>query len=388
MPEYSYPGVFVEEINVRTREIEGVPTETAAFVGFTAGGPLDEPVEIGSVLDYETSFGKVSAANPLSSAVADFFGNGGRKAFVVRTAAGPRSRRGSAELIGDEKKQTGLHALDRTKLHASLLVLPDAAYLSESDSADTINRAASFAHARRIFLIADIPDAVANKGHNEAVLWASGGVARNRNMAIYFPWLVTGSGRTKRLRPPAATTAGIYAQTDQLRGVWKAPAGQEAAVKGVTDLAHKVSAADTEKLQGASINSIRKFEGKGIVLWGARTFAPEGDNEWKYVNVRRLFLFLERSIEEGLAWAVFEPNGEALWAQVRLEISAFLHTAWRAGALQGVKAEEAYFVRCDATTMTQNDIENGRLICMIGVAPVRPAEFVIIRIERMAAKPA
>ena len=175
-------------------------------------------------------------------------------------------------------------------------------------------------------------------------------------LAIYYPWLIaaagTGKKRAQSARPPSAIAAGIYARLDNARGVWKAPAGGEATPNGIADLAQKVTTADGEKLQSASINAIRKFEGKGIVLWGARTFADTGDSEWKYVNVRRLFLFLERSIEEGLSWAVFEPNGEDLWAQVRLEISSFLYTAWRAGAFQGTKPDEAYFVKCDVTTMT------------------------------------
>jgi len=149
---------------------------------------------------------------------------------------------------------------------------------------------------------------------------------------------------------------------------------------GVTSLAQTVSAADVEKLRGAGINAIRKIAGGGIVLWGGGTFAAAAESDWKYVNVRRFVLFLERSIEEGLSWAVFEPNGETVWAAIRLEVSAFLHSAWRAGALQGTTPKDAYFVRCDATTMTQDAIENGRLIVSIGVAPLKPAEFVIIRI--------
>jgi hypothetical protein len=197
----------------------------------------------------------------------------------------------------------------------------------------------------------------------------------------------TGKKKAQSARPPSAIAAGIYARLDQARGVWKAPAGGEATPNGIADLAQKVTTADAEKLQGASINAIRKFEGKGIMLWGARTFAATGDSEWKYVNVRRLFLFLERSIEEGLSWAVFEPNGEDLWAQVRLEISSFLYMAWRAGAFPGTKPEEAYFLKCDRTTMTQNDVDNGRLIVLIGIAPIKPAEFVIFRIGVTAQSP-
>ena len=181
--------------------------------------------------------------------------------------------------------------------------------------------------------------------------------------------------------PPSAIAAGIYARLDQAHGVWKAPAGRDAVAMNITDLAADVTDADAAKLQSASINAIRRFAGTGVVLWGARTFAADDDADWRYVNIRRLALFIENSIFDGLSWVVFEPNGEVLWAQIRLEISSFLHTAWRAGAFQGARPQEAYFVRCDATTMTSDDISRGRIIVMIGFAPVKPAEFLILRIE-------
>jgi uncharacterized protein len=385
MPDY--PGVYIEELNTRTREIAGVPTSTAAVVGFAPSGPTD-PIIITGIAEYEATFGKTSAAQPMSSGVADFFRNGGTKAVIVRVGSAGRGRTESGQLIGQAKTHTGLHALGRVDEPIGLLLVPDAAYLPEQDAVDVINAAASFAESRGVFHIADVPETVASEGHNEAVRWANS-LARSRNMAIYYPWLVAASGtrtKTKRVKPPSAVVAGIYARLDNARGVWKAPAGGEATPNGIADLAQKATTADTETLQSASINSIRKLEGKGIMLWGGRTFAAANDTEWKYVNVRRLFLFLERSIEEGLEWAVFEPNGEDLWAQVRLEVSSFLYTAWRAGAFPASKPEEGYFVKCDRTTMTQNDIDNGRLIALIGIAPVKPAEFVIFRIGLTTAK--
>jgi phage tail sheath protein FI len=374
MPDY--PGAYVEEVSTRTREIAGVPTTTAAFVGFAPSGPTD-PIIISSIAEYEASFGKTSVVRPRSLAVTDFFRNGGTKAVIVRVSSDQ-----AGQLIGNARNNTGLHALSRVDEPIGLLVLPDAAYLPEQDAVDVVNAAASLAEARGAFHIADIPKTVASKGASAAVQW-SARVARNRTLAIYYPWVVTPVGtRTKAelLKPPSALAAGIYARLDQVRGVWKAPAGEEAKAIGITDLAGKLTSTEIQALQSAGINTIRKMPGGEIVLWGARTFADTGDSEWKYVNVRRLFLFLERSIEEGLQWAVFEPNGEDLWAQVRLEVSSFLHTAWRADAFRGIKPEEAYFVRCDATTMTQDDIDDGRLIAMIGIAPVKPAEFVIFRI--------
>jgi phage tail sheath protein FI len=362
------------------RAITGIATATAAFVGFASDGPAGTPVEIASLADFEAGFGKVSAAQPLSSAVAEFFLNGGSKAVIVRVASGPKARK--ADLID------ALQALTSVQERPGLLVMPDAAYLSEKDAAELAKAATSFAEAHGTFHIADIPAVVAGKGHDAAVRWASTAL-RSRDMAVYHPWLVAASqGRKNRKtpRPPSGVVAGIYARLDQTRGVWKAPAGEDATAIEVAGLAQKVSSGDAEKLRDAAINPIVSIRGRGVALWGALTRAADGDAEWKYVNVRRFLLFLEGSIEEGLSWAVFEPNGEGLWAEIRLEISAFLYTAWRAGALVGARPDEAYFVRCDRTTMTQNDIDNGRIIAEIGVAPLKPAEFVIFRIGLTAAQ--
>lgn len=391
MPEYSHPGRFITEVSDRIHEIVGAPTATTGFVGFAPNGPVGRPTKVDSILEYEATFGKISAAQPLGSGVEDFFLNGGSKAVILRAGSDDRRHRANG-LIGNAKTKTGLHALSRLEERLGLLMVPDAAYLPEKDAALVTKAAASLSEAHGIFHIADIPNVVATKGHHAAARWAANGIARCRNMAIYHPWLVRApgnrSGTAIRLRPPSAIAAGIYARMDQARGVWNAPSGQDAAAIGITGLAEKVTSADAETLRSASINPIRKIPGNGIVLWGARTFAANDESDWKYVNIRRFSLFLERSIEDGLSWVVFEPNSEVLWAQIRLEVSAFLHTAWRAGALQGATPKDAYFVRCDDTTMTADDIANGRVAVMIGFAPLRPAEFVVIRIESFAAQAA
>jgi hypothetical protein len=158
--------------------------------------------------------------------------------------------------------------------------------------------------------------------------------------------------------------------------VWRAPANE--AVNGAADLQAAIDSHGQERLSAQGINSIRSFPARGILLWGARTTSQ--DPQWKYVNVRRYFIYLEQSIHDGLQWVVFEPNGAALWKSVRQTVTNFLLNNWRSGALMGTKPEEAFYVRCDAGTMTQNDIDNGRLIVEIGIAQVRPAEFVVIRI--------
>ena len=204
--------------------------------------------------------------------------------------------------------------------------------------------------------------------------------------AFYYPWIKVfdPSINAPRLIPPSGHIAGIIARTDIERGVHKAPANE--VVRGALDLEFPVTNAMQGMLNPRGVNCICDFrgDGRGIRLWGARTMSS--DPEWRYVNVRRLFLFVEESIEEGTQWVVFEPNDEATWAAVRRNITSFLISVWRSGALTGMTQDEAFFVRCDRTTMTQDDIDNGRLICVIGIAPVKPAEFVIFRISQNTAE--
>ncbi len=196
--------------------------------------------------------------------------------------------------------------------------------------------------------------------------------------ALYYPWVRIFDPITRQqiFLPPSGFIAGIYARNDVNRAVYKAPANEVVTLAiGFQQLLNK---AQQEVLNPEGINCLRFFEGRGYLVWGARTISS--DPEWKYVNLRRYFAYLERSIERGTQWAVFEPNGERLWANVRTTIEDFLLNEWQNGALLGEKPEKAYFVRCDRSTMTQNDLDNGRLICLIGVAALRPAEFVIFRI--------
>lgn len=203
-------------------------------------------------------------------------------------------------------------------------------------------------------------------------------------LALYHPWVVaadpTGQRREITL-PPAGFVAGIYARTDVDRGVHKAPANE--VVLGALRFEQEVNAFQQELLNPDGINCLRSFAGRGHRVWGGRTLSS--DPEWKYVNVRRYFLYLERSIEKSTQWAVFEPNGQALWANIRSTVEDFLFNEWRNGRLLGATPKEGYFVRCDRSTMTQNDLDNGRLVCLVGVAPLRPAEFVIFRIGQKTA---
>ncbi|TFH41318.1 MAG: phage tail sheath family protein, partial [ANME-2 cluster archaeon] len=215
---------------------------------------------------------------------------------------------------------------------------------------------------------------------------SAGDVARleppndSKYAAFYYPWInmIDPVTNNKKLVPAGGHIAGIYARSDTERGVHKAPANE--VVRGAQELQFNLTKAEQDILNPKGVNCIRAFPGRGIRVWGART--TSSDPLWKYLNVRRLFLYIEESIEQGTQWVVFEPNNERLWARVKQSITQFLTTVWRDGALMGLTPDEAFFVKCDRTTMTQDDIDNGRLIVMIGIAPVKPAEFVIFRIAQ------
>jgi phage tail sheath protein FI len=208
--------------------------------------------------------------------------------------------------------------------------------------------------------------------------------------AVYYPWVKvpveTLSASTNKVTivedfvPPSGYVAGIYGRTDMKGGVQKAPANEE--VYEALGVGAIIGRSEQDTLTAKGINCIIKFPEGEVRVWGARTLST--DPEWKYIHVRRLLLYLEESIYKGTQWVVFEPNNEGLWAKVKKNIIEFLVGLWKDGAFAGKKPEEAFFVKCDRTTMTHDDIDNGRLICIIGVAPVKPAEFVIFRIAQWA----
>ena len=206
---------------------------------------------------------------------------------------------------------------------------------------------------------------------------------RSPNAAMYFPRLA-GPGPS---RGPAGAVAGVIARSDVLRGVWAAPAGVEAALRWVDELSVAVSDADNGRLNPLGVNCLRNFAGAGPVVWGARTTAADTDADWKYVNVRRTAVFVEQSLSRGLEWAVFEPNDEPLWGRIRSEAGAFLDDLFHRSAFAGTTPREAYFVKCDRETTTQEDIEKGMVNVVVGFAPARPAEFVTVTIRLAALAP-
>jgi len=250
----------------------------------------------------------------------------------------------------------------------SILYVPD--MLSVSGLPDSV--IAQCEKLRYRFAIIDVP----NGTQNPSITTKCG--LYTKYAALYCPWIkiIDPVSSSEILVPPGGHIAGIYARSDAQIGVNRAPSNQ--IVLGAVGLEYVFNKKIQDTLNSIGINCLRESVGKGIQVWGARTLSD--DPLWKYVNVRRLFIFIEKSIENGTQWAVFEPNNEKLWAKVNQTISQFLATVWTSGALMGTTPQEAFFVRCDRTTMTQDDIDNGRLIVVIGVAPLKPAEFVIFRI--------
>jgi hypothetical protein len=245
--------------------------------------------------------------------------------------------------------------------------------------------ASAFAQKERAFLIMDCPDAwttsqLASTGIDALRV----GLIKDFS-AIYFPRLRIRENGLTRTVGAAGAMAGLYARIDGSRGVWKAPAGTEADVRGVAGVDLRISDAENGQVNPVGVNAIRLFP-EGVVSWGARTMAGADlfASEYKYIPVRRLALFVEESLYRGLKWVVFEPNGAALWAQIRLNVGAFMQDLFRKGAFQGTKPSEAYFVKCDAETTTQNDINLGIVNIWVGFAPLRPAEFVILYLQQMA----
>jgi phage tail sheath protein FI len=215
--------------------------------------------------------------------------------------------------------------------------------------------------------------------------------AASTNAAFYFPWVHAQNPlRGNRLEafPPSGFVAGLFARTDANRGVWKAPAGIEASLVGVKGLKEELSDYENGMLNPRAINCIRHFPMYGIVVWGARTIYGDDSrgSEWKYIPVRRLALFIEESLYRGTEWVVFEPNDEPLWSQIRRSVGAFMHNLFRKGAFQGNTPGEAYLVKCDNETTTQHDINQGTVNIVVGFAPLKPAEFVIIKIQQKTRK--
>jgi phage tail sheath protein FI len=294
---------------------------------------------------------------------------------------------------GSKDRKTGMFALDKADLFNLLCIPPDK---REGDVVPPVYQAAmAYCTERRAMLIVDSPSGWSKNKDTAAAeakkglggLGLSGTMARNA--ALYFPRVLEADPlRDGQIDTfvPCGIIAGVMARTDTARGVWKAPAGLDAAINGIQGLNVSLNDNENGMLNPLGINCMRVFPINGRVVWGARTLrgADQLADEWKYIPVRRTALFIEESLYRGTQWVVFEPNDEPLWAQIRLNIGAFMHNLFRQGAFQGTTPREAYFVKCDKETTTQNDINLGIVNIVVGFAPLKPAEFVIIKLQQMA----
>jgi phage tail sheath protein FI len=289
---------------------------------------------------------------------------------------------------GNPTNKTGMYALDKIAPYIfNILCLPAAAKLGTSDMSAVYTAAETYCLTKRAFFIMDIPSSVDT--HSLMASWMTANdTLRDRNAAVYFPRL-TIPDMLNEYRPrnvgPSGTLAGVYARTDATRGVWKAPAGTDAKLKNAS-LVVKLTDPENGGLNPLGINVLRNFPIHGNISWGGRTLegADQAASEWKYIPVRRTALYIEESLYQGLKWAVFEPNDEPLWAQLRLNVGAFMHNMFRQGAFQGTTPKDAYFVKCDKESTTQNDIDQGVVNILVGFAPLKPAEFVVIKIQQIA----
>jgi phage tail sheath protein FI len=284
----------------------------------------------------------------------------------------------------------GIFALDNADLFNILCIPP---FTDDGDvDVSVMGKAAAYCKGRRAILLIDPPLSWTDPGQvqkNLGALTNAVGSDSETNAAVFFPRLTkVNSLRENQLDTftPSGSVAGIFARTDAQRGVWKAPAGLDASLVGISALSVLLNDDDNGELNPLGVNCLRTFPASGSVVWGSRTLAGNDRlaSEWKYIPVRRTALYIEESLYRGTQWVVFEPNDEPLWAQIRLNVGAFMHSLFRKGAFQGKTPRDAYFVKCDSESTTQNDIDNGIVNIIVGVAPLKPAEFVIISIQQMA----
>lgn len=414
MPQYLAPGVYVEEVPSAIRPIAGVGTSTAGFVGLvadtvetplrpgvnplreataedTAGADLTKTREtnpedfyplapageaqlVTSWESFRNSFGDLQAGNlVLAHAVYGFFNNGGTRCWVVRYAPGTTAATATAVSANDAKDALGTFAaIDEIALVAIPGAVTDAVQTAILDHCES-----TFLQDRFAILDGRPTTTLTKTG-------IQGNVRDSSYGAIYYPWIDVGEtddeGKTVYI-PPSGHIAGAYARVDAERGVHKAPANE--VIRGALGVQTLVSRQDQAGLNPEDINVIRRFDGN-ITIWGAHTLAGKENAEWRYVNVRRLFNYLRESIDEGTQWVVFEPNSPDLWSKIRRNVGAFLTNTWASGALFGATPEEAFYVRCDESTNPPEVRDAGQVVAEIGVAVVKPAEFVVFRISQWA----
>jgi len=402
---YLAPGVYVEEVPSGARPIEAVGTSTAAFVGEAPNleARVNEAVAVNNWTEFLRIFTtpETIAYSALAQAVFGFFMNGGGRCYVVNVGAGQA-------LVGDAKGRRGLDLLEAID---EVAVVAAPGYLDAASQDAVISHceklrdrvgvldAPTLEASQSILQLTQVAQAGESPGKGKAAAAAAAAVADGEKpagkgaggglrarasdggyAALYFPFIrVRNALNAAEIvdAPPSGYIAGIYARTDAERGVFKAPANE--VVRGALGVTYQVTQQEQEVLNPNGVNCIRFFLNEGIRVWGARTLAASG-SEWRYVPVRRLFNMVEESIGRATRWVVFEPNDISLWKRIVRDVRAFLMLLWRQGALMGATPDQAFFVQCDAETNPPEVIDAGQVVILIGIAPVKPAEFVIFRI--------
>ncbi|MSP13084.1 MAG: phage tail sheath family protein [Chloroflexi bacterium] len=397
MPNYLAPDIYIEEVSGGARPIQAVGTSTAGFVGVApdAKAHLNVATPINNWSEFGREFApEGSTSTPLSQAVYGFFLNGGRRCYVVNVGAGNG-------VTGGAKERVGLQVLEQVD-EIAIVAIPgftDAASYDAAlshceklqDRVAILDAPADVSDISSLTRVASVPARKPAEGSGGAAESGKAAGVRPRQSdggygAFYFPWITVRdplSGEVVNV-PPGGHVAGIWARTDATRGVHKAPANE--AIRGALNVTYLLTREEQGELNQAGINCIRFFPREGIRVWGARTLAA-GSSEWRYINVRRLFNMIEESIALSTRWIVFEPNDRTLWKSIRRDVNAFLTRIWRDGALMGSTPEEAFFVRCDEETNPPDMIDAGIVVTLIGIAPVKPAEFIVFRISQAASGP-
>ncbi len=397
MPNYLSPGIYVEEVSTGAKPIGMVGTSIPAFLGLAPAKNkhVNQAIACNNWGEFCRYFvNEDSKSTHLAQAVFSFFNNHGSRCYIVNVGE-------NGSIAGDVRKRSGLYALE---------TIDEVAIVAAPGYSDAISYEALLSHCEKLqdrIAILDAPESVSDINTLKILKTVSSSSSaseetkpatdikiesttaqglRPRNSdegygAFYFPWfrgldaLQPSSGSIVNI-PPSGAIAGIYARTDVTRGVHKAPANEQ--VRGALGLTYNVSREEHGELNRKGVNVIRMFP-DGIRVWGARTLAAEA-SEWRYIPVRRTFNMIKESIQEGTRWTVFEPNDMMTWKSVERDIRAFLMRVWRDGALLGATPEQAFFVKCDAETNPPEVRDAGQLIAEIGIAPVKPAEFIVFRI--------
>ncbi len=375
MSTYQAPGVYSNIVSSGNKPIESVGSSTAAFIGQSEMGPVNKATLVTSWGQYQKLFGGVAQGGYLAHGVYGFFLNGGSKAFINNVGAkveGQTEDEVAALIKGEDKgpaMRTGLNAFKGIE-EISLVAAPG--FTSATIHTMLGDHAAECGDRMAVL------DGIEDLG--EVQLHEFPRIGDSKEAALYWPWINVFDEASKKVVtvPPSGHVMGVIARVDNERGVHKAAANET--IRGALGLKYSLTRNEQALLNPRGVNLIRDFDDQGIRIYGARTLSA--DPEWKYLNVRRLFQVAKQSITKGTEWVVFEPNNEQLWGAVARNIRAYLKTLYTQGALKGKTPEEAFYVRCDASTNPPENIDLGVVTIEIGIAPVKPAEFIQINIQQ------